>query len=156
LAALACLASLNRIKKKLFTHLYQTHYSFLYFLKIKPDNIKKNYTITEILVKIYFKLQEGQKMCKDAIVFHNKPKGVKLEAGVEYLICSCGRSKDGIFCDGSHEGSGCLPKSVTVEKTKPYLICLCKTSGFFPFCDGTHSLYKDTDVKQNVKEWHLK
>ncbi|WP_415395880.1 CDGSH iron-sulfur domain-containing protein [Sulfurimonas sp. CS5] len=41
-------------------------------------------------------------MCKDAIIFNNKPKGTKLEAGVEYLICACGRSKDGVFCDGSH------------------------------------------------------
>ncbi|MBU1658105.1 CDGSH iron-sulfur domain-containing protein [bacterium] len=90
-------------------------------------------------------------MCKDAIVFNNKPKGVRLEAGVEYHICSCGRSESGIFCDGSHKGTSCLPKAVTVEKTKPYLICLCKTSKFFPFCDGNHSYYKDDEVKKGIK-----
>lgn len=90
-------------------------------------------------------------MCKDAIVFHNKPKGVTLEAGVEYFICSCGRSKDGIFCDGSHKGTECLPKKVIVEKTKPYLVCLCKSSKNFPFCDGTHSTYGDDEVGKSVK-----
>ena len=91
-------------------------------------------------------------MCKDAIVFNNKPKGVTLEAGVKYAICACGRSKDGIFCDGSHQGTSCLPKEVSVEKTKPYLICLCKASKKFPFCDGTHSIYEDADIGKSVAE----
>ncbi len=90
-------------------------------------------------------------MCKDAIVFSNKPKGVTLEAGIEYSICACGRSKDGVFCDGSHEGTTCLPKKVTVEKTKQYHICMCKTSSNFPFCDGTHSIYSDEDIKERVQ-----
>jgi len=77
--------------------------------------------------------------------------GVTLESGKEYHICQCGISKDGVFCDGSHEDSGCLPKVVTVEKTKAYHICLCKASKNFPFCDGTHSFYSDTDVGKNVK-----
>jgi len=92
-------------------------------------------------------------VCKDAIVFNNKPKGVKLETGVEYHICACGRSEKGLFCDGSHEGTTCLPKAIKVEKTKPYLLCLCKSSRNFPFCDGIHSYYTDSDVKQRVKNW---
>ncbi|MBU0721678.1 CDGSH iron-sulfur domain-containing protein [bacterium] len=90
-------------------------------------------------------------MCKDAIVFRNKPKGVTLEAGVEYFICACGRSKEGVFCDGSHEGTSCTPKKVSVPKSKPYLICLCKSSENFPFCDGTHSMYRDEDIGKSVK-----
>lgn len=89
-------------------------------------------------------------MCKDAIVFANKPAGITLEAGVEYLICSCGRSGDGVFCDGSHEGTECVPKKTVVEKTKPYHICRCKTSKNFPFCDGTHSIYGDDDIKKPI------
>ena len=89
-------------------------------------------------------------MCNDAIVFRNKPKGVTLEVGVEYFICACGRSQDGIFCDGSHEGTKCLPKVVRVEKTKPYHLCLCKTSNNFPFCDGTHSIYSDADIGKGI------
>ena len=90
-------------------------------------------------------------MCKDAIVFNNKPKGVTLEAGKEYYICACGRSKEGVFCDGSHESTSCTPKKITVEKTKPYHICMCKSSKNFPFCDGTHSIYTDSDVSKGVK-----
>ena len=90
-------------------------------------------------------------MCKDAIVFNNKPKGVTLEADVEYFICSCGKSKDGIFCDGNHDGTECLPEKVTVQKTKPHHICMCKTSKNFPFCDGSHSFYADEDVGKGVK-----
>ncbi len=91
-------------------------------------------------------------MCKDAIVFSNKPEGVKLELGVEYLICTYGRSESGVFCDESHKATECLPKTLTVEKTKPYLICQCKTSKNFPFCDGTHSMYTDEEIGKNVKE----
>lgn len=90
-------------------------------------------------------------MCKDAIVFRNSPEGVTLEAGVTYMICTCGRSKEGVFCDGSHENTECLPKEVTVEKTKQYHICMCKTSGNFPFCDGTHSIYSDSEIGKAVK-----
>ena len=90
-------------------------------------------------------------MCTNALVFSNKPKGTTLEAGVEYLICACGKSKDGMFCDGSHEGSDCQPKKIVVQKTKPYQICLCKSSKNFPFCDGTHSFYLDSDVGKGVK-----
>ncbi|MDD5373136.1 MAG: CDGSH iron-sulfur domain-containing protein [Sulfurimonas sp.] len=89
-------------------------------------------------------------MCKDAIVFSNKPEGVTLEARIEYYICTCGKSKGGVFCDGKHDGTACLPKKVIVEKTKQYHICLCKTSKNFPFCDGTHSIYGDEDIGKGV------
>lgn len=90
-------------------------------------------------------------MCKDAVVVRNKPKAVTLEADVDYLICSCGRSKDGIFCDGSHVSTECLPKKTKVQKSKQYLICMCKSSANFPFCDGTHSIYSDDEVGKSVE-----
>ncbi|MDD5157843.1 CDGSH iron-sulfur domain-containing protein [Sulfurimonas sp.] len=89
-------------------------------------------------------------MCGEAIVFSNKPKGVTLEGGVEYYLCACGRSKDGVFCDGSHKVTSCLPKKVVVEDTRQYHICMCKSSKNFPFCDGTHSQYSDKDVGGTV------
>jgi CDGSH-type Zn-finger protein len=89
-------------------------------------------------------------MCKDAIVFLNKPQGIQLEAGKVYSYCMCGRSKDGVFCDGSHEGTSCTPKTFSVEKTKAYHLCRCKSSKNLPFCDGTHSFYSDDDVGKNV------
>jgi len=89
-------------------------------------------------------------MCKDAIVFFNKPEGVELVAGETYYFCMCGRSANGVFCDGSHEGTSCTPKEFTVEKTKAYHLCRCKSSNNLPFCDGTHSIYSDDDVGANV------
>jgi len=90
-------------------------------------------------------------MCKDAIVFDNKPKGVALDAWIPYYICTCGRSENGVFCDAKHDGTSCLPQKVIVEKSKQYHICMCKTSKNFPFCDGTHSLYSDDEVGKTVK-----
>lgn len=89
-------------------------------------------------------------MCKDAIVFFNKPKGVELIAGETYDFCMCGRSEDGLFCDGSHEGTSCEPKSFTVEKSKAYLLCRCKSSDNLPFCSGNHSYYRDEDIGKKV------
>ncbi len=94
---------------------------------------------------------KGVGMCKDAIVFDNKPKGVALDAWIPYYICTCGRSENGVFCDAKHDGTSCLPQKVIVEKSKQYHICMCKTSKNFPFCDGTHSLYSDDEVGKNVK-----
>jgi len=94
---------------------------------------------------------KGVGMCKDAIVFDNKPKGVALDAWIPYYICTCGRSENGVFCDAKHDGTSCLPQKVIVEKSKQYHICMCKTSKNFPFCDGTHSLYSDDEVGKSVK-----
>ena len=90
-------------------------------------------------------------MCKDAIVFFNKPQGVELEAGRTYRFCTCGRSADGLFCDDSHQGTSCEPKEFTVEKTKAYQLCRCKSSDNLPFCSGNHSYYADSDVGKKVK-----
>jgi len=89
-------------------------------------------------------------MCKDAIIFFNKPASVKLEAGKTYDFCMCGRSKDGLFCDGSHEGTSCEPKSFTVDKTREYQLCRCKSSDNLPFCSGNHSYYADSDIGNKV------
>ena len=89
-------------------------------------------------------------MCKDAIVFFNKPEGAELEAGKTYHFCMCGRSENGLFCDGGHKGTSCEPKAFTVNKTKPYSICRCKGSTNLPFCDGSHSYYSDKDIGKKV------
>lgn len=89
-------------------------------------------------------------MCNEALVFSNKPEGTQLEAGKEYHFCRCGRSSNGLFCDGSHEGTSCTPLAFSVEKTKAYHLCRCKSSKNLPFCDGTHSIYSDDDVGKSV------
>lgn len=85
-------------------------------------------------------------MCENAIVFANAPEGVSLEEGKTYYFCMCGRSADGLFCDGSHKDSGCTPKAFTVDKTDTYYVCRCKTSKDLPFCDGSHKQYADEKV----------
>jgi len=89
-------------------------------------------------------------MCNEAIVFANTPAGVDLERGKEYHFCTCGRSADGVFCNGSHKTTACTPMVFTVEKSKPYHLCRCKSSKNLPFCDGTHSYYNDERVGGSV------
>ncbi|MCJ8273287.1 MAG: CDGSH iron-sulfur domain-containing protein, partial [Psychrosphaera sp.] len=49
------------------------------------------------------------------VIASNKPIGVTLEKGKEYYFCSCGRSKNQPFCDGSHKGSGFTPQAFTAD-----------------------------------------
>ena len=66
------------------------------------------------------------------------PYAVELEAG-DYWWCSCGRSANQPFCDGSHKDTDFEPKQFTLtEKTKVYL-CGCKRSKNPPHCDGSHN-----------------
>ena len=67
------------------------------------------------------------------------PVKIKLEANKTYHFCTCGKSADGVLCDGSHKGTSFTPSQFTVEKTDEYYLCACKRSGNLPFCDGTHS-----------------
>ncbi|KAJ3126635.1 hypothetical protein HK098_007312 [Nowakowskiella sp. JEL0407] len=70
------------------------------------------------------------------------PYAVELEPGVDYYFCSCGKSKNQPFCDGSHKGSGLSPKKFTVDEKKTYYLCGCKATENAPFCDGTHKKEK--------------
>lgn len=66
------------------------------------------------------------------------PYAVELEPG-EYWWCSCGRSADQPFCDGSHKNTDFEPLKFTItKKTKVYL-CGCKRSKNPPHCDGSHN-----------------
>ncbi|NNG14510.1 MAG: CDGSH iron-sulfur domain-containing protein [Gammaproteobacteria bacterium] len=66
------------------------------------------------------------------------PYAVELEAG-DYWWCSCGRSADQPFCDGSHKETNFEPLKFTLtEKAKVYL-CGCKQTKTPPYCDGSHN-----------------
>ena len=69
----------------------------------------------------------------------SKPTQVNLEAGKEYYYCSCGKSEDGIFCNGAHKGSDFKPEVFSVEESKEYYLCPCQKSSKGPFCDGSHA-----------------
>jgi len=66
-----------------------------------------------------------------------EPAVLELEAG-EYWWCSCGRSRNQPFCDGSHEGTEFLPKQIVLTETQTVALCQCKHTSNPPFCDGTH------------------
>jgi CDGSH-type Zn-finger protein len=66
------------------------------------------------------------------------PNKVELEVGKKYNYCTCGKSSDLTFCDGSHIGSEFKPLRFSVEDTKTYPICRCKKTKNPPYCDGSH------------------
>ena len=66
------------------------------------------------------------------------PVKLTLEANKTYHFCTCGKSTDGVLCDGSHKGTEFVPTQFTVEKTNEYYLCACKKSKNLPFCDGSH------------------
>lgn len=83
------------------------------------------------------------------IVAANTPIAVDLKKGKTYLFCTCGRSKDQPFCDGSHKGSGLSPLPFTADDEGEAWLCRCKQTGQAPFCDGSHAQVPDDQVGQS-------
>jgi CDGSH iron-sulfur domain-containing protein 3 len=71
-------------------------------------------------------------------VASKSPAVIKVEAG-EYWWCSCGKSKDQPFCDGSHKESSFSPKKVVIDESRTIALCNCKHSANGAMCDGSHS-----------------
>ena len=67
------------------------------------------------------------------------PYAVEVEEGKTYYWCSCGRSKNQPYCDGSHEGTDFQPVAFTAEKSEKAYLCGCKKTANPPFCDGSHN-----------------
>jgi len=82
------------------------------------------------------------------IVADNRPKKVTLTKGEQYYYCTCGRSQNQPFCDGSHAGTSFKPKPFVAEEDGDAYLCRCKQSGRPPFCDGTHKQISDELVGQ--------
>jgi len=71
-------------------------------------------------------------------VYDVKPIKVRLEQEHGYWWCSCGKSENLPFCDGSHKGTEFLPLSFKAEETGDAYLCQCKHTGRPPYCDGYH------------------
>ena len=56
------------------------------------------------------------------------PIPVEVEEGKSYFWCSCGKSSQQPFCDGSHKGSDFTPVKYTAEKDGKVFFCACKHS----------------------------
>jgi CDGSH-type Zn-finger protein len=67
----------------------------------------------------------------------NAPIPVEVVAGATYFWCSCGRSAQQPFCDGSHRGSSFAPLKYTAKESATLYFCGCKRTGSPPLCDGS-------------------
>ena len=75
----------------------------------------------------------------EPVVADLEPTAVELKKGEEYYFCTCGRSANQPFCDGSHAGTNFNPKAFTAEEDGEACLCQCKQTSNPPFCDGTHA-----------------
>ncbi len=73
------------------------------------------------------------------MAWQTEPFAIEVKAGETKAFCACNQSKNGPFCDGSHQGSGKTPYVVTFDADKTIYACGCQNSGNRPYCDGSHT-----------------
>jgi CDGSH-type Zn-finger protein len=82
------------------------------------------------------------------IIADRRPTGVELEEGKDYYYCTCGRSSNQPFCDGSHAGTAFSPMAFTAKETGTAYLCQCKHTQNAPYCDGSHKPFTPEQVGQ--------
>ena len=87
-------------------------------------------------------------MADQPIAADNKPKKMELQAGENYFWCSCGKSSNQPFCDGSHKGTKFIPKKFSVDESGDAYLCLCKRTKTPPYCDGAHKNVSSDQVQK--------
>lgn len=73
------------------------------------------------------------------VIADRKPIAKELRDGETYYWCSCGKSADQPFCDGSHKGTTFKPKAFKAKENGKAFLCACKYTKNPPFCDGSHN-----------------
>ena len=81
-----------------------------------------------------------------AIIADNKPLEVTLKKAQKIAWCTCGRSKDQPYCDGSHRGTNFKPLVFTPPADEKAWLCQCKHTKNPPYCDGSHKAFGDDQV----------
>ena len=74
----------------------------------------------------------------DPVVAQKSPFEVQEEAGETYWWCTCGKSKEQPFCDGSHKGTDFSPIEYKCLESCTQYFCGCKYTKDAPMCDGSH------------------
>ncbi len=74
----------------------------------------------------------------EPVIAQKSPYVMNLQPGT-YYWCTCGRSAQQPFCDGSHQGSEFSPKAFTLDSPATVALCGCKHTKDQPFCDGSHN-----------------
>lgn len=72
------------------------------------------------------------------VVAGTAPLPIDVEAGKTYWWCTCGKSTQQPFCDGSHKGSEFAPLKYEANQTGKVWFCTCKQTRNAPLCDGSH------------------
>ncbi len=75
----------------------------------------------------------------EPVVAGTAPIGVDVEAGKTYFWCSCGKSANQPFCDGSHKDTSFTPVPYKAEQNRTVFFCTCKRTSNPGLCDGSHS-----------------
>ena len=90
----------------------------------------------------------------------NTPIAIKVKDNKVYFWCSCGKSAQQPFCDGSHKNTKFSPVKLESLKNEEIHFCGCKETNNPPFCDGSHlkftegikfKMYKNLPFKKSVK-----
>ena len=68
----------------------------------------------------------------------NEPFDIDVKAGDTKAFCLCGLSKNGPYCDGSHQTTDKTPNVEKFDADKTIYVCGCQRSGNRPYCDGSH------------------
>ena len=87
-----------------------------------------------------------------AVVAATAPVGVEVVAGKTYFWCTCGKSKNQPWCDGSHGGTEFKPMMWTAPESKTAYLCACKQTKNAPFCDGSHVPLKSAEAPKPSAE----
>ena len=78
-------------------------------------------------------------MSDDPVIAGREPIPVEVEEGKMYWWCTCGRSANQPFCDGSHKPTEFAPEGWEAPKSGTVFFCACKRTNKSPLCDGTHN-----------------
>lgn len=71
-------------------------------------------------------------------MWQKSPYRLEVKEGDKLSICSCQKTKNPPYCDGSHCTTDKKPYRLSFEKDQKVAICGCGLSKKMPYCDGSH------------------